>query len=132
MTNQLQVEVLTPQGAQFDEPVDAVVAPLPDGWIGVLPGHTPFQARLLPGVVAVRNSGRQRLIATLGGVLSTDANLVTILTGAARLDADLPRLEEEIGQETERAQAVEHEAEKHFGWVYRALADTLSGRRRRF
>jgi F-type H+-transporting ATPase subunit epsilon len=128
----LQVEVLTPQGVRFDEPVDALVAPLPDGWIGVWPGHAPFQARLLPGVVAVRRGERERFIATLGGVLSTEANLVTILTGAARPDADLARLEEEIGQETARAQAVEHEAEKHFGRVYRALADTLSQHRRRF
>ncbi|HEY1296911.1 MAG TPA: F0F1 ATP synthase subunit epsilon [Chloroflexota bacterium] len=128
---QLRLEVLTPQGTVFDAPVDAVVAPLPDGWIGILPGHTSFQARLLAGVVALRTEGRRRLIATLGGVLSVESDLVSILTGGAMPDAELEGLEEQIGEQAERAQAVENEAEKHFGRVYRALADTLNRRRAR-
>jgi F-type H+-transporting ATPase subunit epsilon len=129
--SQLRIEILTPQGTVLDAPVDSVVAPLPDGWIGILPGHSPFQARLLAGVVALRADDRQRVVATLGGVLSTDSDVVTILTGSARLDADLHELEADIGQRAEQAQAIEHEAEKHFGRVYRALADTLNRRRPR-
>jgi F-type H+-transporting ATPase subunit epsilon len=129
--SQLRIEVLTPQGAVVQAAVDSVVAPLPDGWIGILPGHLPFLSRLLPGVVAFRIDHRQRLVATLGGVLSMDSNVVSILTGAARVDADLRELEADIGERAEQAQAIEQEAEKHFGRVYRALADTLNGHRPR-
>jgi len=128
---QLRIEVLTPQGTVLDAPVDSVVAPLPDGWIGILPGHSSFQSRLLAGVVALRADDRQRVVATLGGVLSTDSDVVSILTGGAKLDADLHELEADIGQRAEQAQAIEQEAEKHFGRVYRALADTLNRRRPR-
>lgn len=129
--NKLRLEVLTPQGTLLDALVDSVVAPLPDGWIGILPGHAPFQARLLAGVVAFRADDGQRVIASLGGVLSTDSGVVSILTGGARLDADLEELEANIGERAEQAQAIEQEAEKHFGRVYRALADTLNRRRSR-
>ena len=129
--SELRIEVLTPQGTVLDSPVDSVVAPLPDGWIGILPGHSPFQSRLLAGVVAFRAADRQRIVATLGGVLSTDSNVVSILTGSARLDADLHELEADIGERAEQSQAIEQEAEKHFGRVYRALADTLNRHGRR-
>ena len=128
---QLRIEVLTPQGTVLDAAVDSVVAPLPDGWIGILPGHSPFQSRLLAGVVAFRAADRQRVVATLGGVLSTDSDLVSILTGGARVDANLRELEADIGERAEQAQAIEQEAEKHFGRVYRSLADTLNRRRSR-
>ena len=128
---QIRLQVLTPQGSVFDGLVDAVVAPLPDGWIGVLPGHTSFEARLLPGGLVLRVSGQRRTIATIGGTLSVDAAEVTVLTGAAALDTDLDTLEQQIGDQAERARAMEQEAEKHFSRVYRALADTLGrgGRR---
>jgi F-type H+-transporting ATPase subunit epsilon len=129
--SKLRIEVFTPQGNVLDVPVDSVVAPLPDGWIGILPGHAPFQSRLLAGVVAFRAEDHRRVVATLGGVLSTDADVVSILTGSARLDADLHELEVDIGERAEQAQAIEQEAEKHFGRVYRALADTLNGHRPR-
>jgi F-type H+-transporting ATPase subunit epsilon len=129
--SQLRIEVLTPQGTILDTLVDSVVAPLPDGWIGILPGHSPFLSRLLAGVVAFRVDERQHVVATLGGVLSTDADVVSILTGGARLDANQQELEADIGERAEQAQAIEQEAEKHFGRVYRALADTLNRRRAR-
>ena len=57
----MRLEVLTPQAVVFEGEVDAVVAPLPDGWIGVLPGHSPFLARLMRGQVLLRNGdGEQR------------------------------------------------------------------------
>ena len=73
----------------------------------------------------------ERVVATLGGVLSTDSDLVSILTGGARVDANLRELEADIGERAEQAQAIEQEAEKHFGRVYRSLADTLNRRRSR-
>ena len=128
---QLRLQVLTPQASVFDEAVDAIVAPLPDGWIGVLPGHARFQARLLPGAVVVTIAGQRRVIATTGGSLGVDNGAVIALTGAAAVNMDLATLEQQIGRQAESARAMEQEAEKHFSRVYRALADTLDRRRGR-
>ena len=129
-TRALQFRVLTPQATLLDESVWTVIAPLPDGWIGILPGHASFQARLMRGHVVFEVSGRRRTLATIGGVISVAADMVTVLTGAAALDQDLAALERDIGEEAAQLQAMEREAEKHFDQVYRALARTFDRRRR--
>jgi F-type H+-transporting ATPase subunit epsilon len=127
----LTLEVLTPETAVFQGEVDAVVAPLPDGWIGILPGHSPFIARLMRGQVAFRTGEQERVIATIGGSIAVKDDLVTLLTGAAGLDTTFDRLETTLGAEAEQIRAMEREAERHFDRVYRTLADTIHPRRRR-
>ena len=122
---QLHLEVLTVQGAVLDQPVEAVVLPLVDGWKGVLPGHAGFEARLLRGEIIFRSQGVERPVATLGGTVVVERDRVTVLTGAALLDRDLAGLEQEISGELEALQALEAEAERHFDRVYRQMAETF-------
>ncbi len=131
MADRLQVEVLTLTGALWRQPVDAVIAPLADGWIGVLPGHAPFLARLMRGQVVLRDGDVEHRLSTIGGSLSVEDDLVTLLTGAAALDTSYRDLEQSLGVESQRIRALEQEAEKHFDRVYRTLADTLRPNRRR-
>jgi F-type H+-transporting ATPase subunit epsilon len=125
----MRVAVLTPMGQALDEDVDELVAPLVDGWIGVRPGHEPFTARLMRGHVVLRTGEHQRIVATIGGVLSVDRDTATLLTGAALPDYDLATLERANEDEVVRIESLEREAERHFGRVYRALARTLDPRR---
>ena len=128
----LRLEVLTPRAVVYEGAVDSVVAPLPDGWIGVLPGHSPFTARLMRGQVLFRREGQEHIVATIGGSIAVISDLVTLLTGAAALDATFADLEESLGSEAEQIRAMEQEAERHFDRVYRTLVDSLrSGSRRR-
>lgn len=129
----MRLEVLTPQSIVFEGEVDAVVAPLPDGWIGVLAHHSPFIARLMPGLVVFRRGDEEHGVATLGGSLTVGGDLIILLTGAAARDVTFADLEQRLGAEAERIRAMEEEAERHFDRVYRTLADTLppGGRRRR-
>jgi F-type H+-transporting ATPase subunit epsilon len=129
--NVFRLTVLTPLATAVDDVVESVTVPLPDGWYGVLPGHAPFQARVLAGTIVVRMAGHDRRLATLGGALTVDGHAVTLLTGAAALDKDMDALEREIGDEVKRLAALEQEAEKHFNQVYRQLARTFHVRRRR-
>lgn len=126
----LRFVVLTPLATVLDGAADWVTVPLPDGWYGVLPGHAPFQARVLAGTIVAGLAGRDRSVATLGGTLTVDDNVVTLLTGAAALDKDADALEREIGDEVKRLAALEREAEKHFNRVYRQLARTFRARGR--
>ncbi|MGE0822370.1 MAG: F0F1 ATP synthase subunit epsilon [Candidatus Binatia bacterium] len=126
----VQLTVLTPQATVFDEPVDAVVMPLADGWLGVLPGHAAFQARVMRGEILFRVAGKERMLATLGGAVAVDGGTVTVLTGVAALDRDLETLEREISEDAQRLAGLEQEAEKHFNRVYRQMARTFNHRRR--
>ncbi len=126
----MRLRVLTLEETVFDDAVDEVVVPLPDGWLGVRPRHAPFQARFLAGDVVMRAGGRERTLATLGGTILVERDDVTILTGVARLDRDLEALEREIGDDLERRRALEQEAEKHFDRLYRQMARAVGGRAR--
>jgi F-type H+-transporting ATPase subunit epsilon len=126
----MRLLVLTPDATIFNGPVEEVVVPLPDGWLGVRPRHAPFQARLLAGDVVLRADGRERTLATLGGTMVVEQDGVTILTGVARLDCDLEALEREIGDDLKRRTALEQEAEKHFDRVYRQMARAVGPRAR--
>jgi F0F1-type ATP synthase epsilon subunit len=124
----LRLRVLTPEATVFDESVAEVVAPLPDGWIGILPGHTAFEARLMPGQIVVRLGGGDRAIATCGGTLSVDRAGATALVGAAAVGRDLSELEREIGEQARELAEIESEAERHFDRIYREVARTLNYR----
>jgi F-type H+-transporting ATPase subunit epsilon len=126
----LRLDILTPQAAVLSQPVEEVVAPIPDGWLGILPGHAPFVARLMPGEVIVRDGGKERLVATIGGILAVSGDLVTVLTGVARLDSNLETLEREISDEARQLAAIETEAEKHFDRVLRQASAAFAGHRR--
>ena len=127
----LRLMLLTPQATVFDGTVDAVIAALADGWKGIFPGHAPFQARLLAGDVLVRIGGKERVGATLGGVLTVEPGAVRILSGVAALDMDLKALERGIDDELRRLTRLEQEAEKHFEQIYRRMARTFNHRGRR-
>ncbi len=119
------LEVRTPQATVLKQDVDQVVAPLPDGWTGIRAGHAPFIARLLPGELGIRSEGRDRSLATRGGVLLVGAAGVTVLTGAAQLDSTLEGLDETIGKEAGQLAALETEAAHHFERIYRQMAHTF-------
>ncbi len=125
----MHVVVQTPVGVILEQEVDEVVAPLADGWIGIRRGHEPFIARLRRGEALLRGGGQERSIATIGGVLRVEPEVITILTGAALADRDLATLEQANAEEIARIESLEQETEKHFSGVYRALARTLDSRR---
>ena len=113
----------------FEGEVEAVVAPLPDGWIGILPSHSPFTARLMRGQVIFRNGEGEHAVATIGGSIAVRDDRVTLLTGAATLAISFAELEASLGAEAEQIRTMEQEAERHFDRVYRSLADTLRSKR---
>ncbi len=83
------------------------------------------------GEVLFRTAGKERVLATLGGILAVDGDTVTILTGVAALDRTMEMLEREISEEAQRLATLEQEAEKHFNRVYRQMARTFNHQRRR-
>jgi len=127
----LVLEVLTPESQLISQAVESVVLPLPDGWLGVLPGHYPFEGRLLAGEVLFTARGATWKLATLGGTVTMNGSTVSILTGVARLDAGMEELRGALDEETSAVAELERETERHFDRVYRSVAHTFrqAGRR---
>ena len=94
----LTVEIVAPDhGVLKDEQVSSLVVPAVEGYMGILPHHAPLMAELRIGEIKVEHPDESiRILATSGGFLMVENNLVTILADTAELaqDIDIQRAEE--------------------------------------
>lgn len=94
MAGNIQLEVVTPEGAVISEAVEIVVAPGTMGEFGVLVGHTPFLTTLKLGTIRYKDAKNQeRWVFVSGGFAEALPDRVTILaeTAERRRDIDLER-----------------------------------------
>lgn len=79
----LHLEVITPERKVYEEDVDMVVAPASEGYVGILPHHTPLFTTLGPGEFKVKRGGVEEVLAVFGGFMDVRADRVVVLTDAA-------------------------------------------------
>ena len=112
MPNQIEFEIVTPEGVSVREAVDELEAPGKEGYFGVLPGHTPFLTQLKAGTVRYRIGKEEHLVSVTWGFAEVLPYKVTLLVSTAERaeDIDLQRAE----TAGERA----HERLEEFGVAY--------------
>ena len=91
----LTLEIVTPDRSLVREEVDEVEIPGSEGYLGVLPGHTPLLATLGVGELWYRKGQEKHYLAIAGGFVEVLPDRVTILAHTAELarDIDLARAE---------------------------------------
>jgi F-type H+-transporting ATPase subunit epsilon len=77
------LEVVTPERAVVREPVDEVQVPGREGYLGVLPGHTPLLTELGIGALSYRKGNQTIYVAIAGGFAEVLAGRVLVLADAA-------------------------------------------------
>lgn len=92
----LTLELVTPERSVAVETVDEVEIPGADGYLGVLPGHTPLLVTLQVGELWYRQGGRKTYLSVAFG-------FAEILPDRVRVLADTAERAEEI--DTGRAEA---------------------------
>jgi len=85
----LLLEIVTPDHALVTDQVDEVVAPAAEGYLGVLPGHTPLLATLAAGELWYRKGSQRSYLAIIGGFLEVLPDKVTILAQTAERAEDI-------------------------------------------
>ncbi len=83
MAETLLFEIVTPERLALSEEVEAVVVPGTLGELGILPGHVPFLSTLQPGVMMVRQNGRETYYAVSGGFIEVHEDHVILLAETA-------------------------------------------------
>ena len=90
MAMTLHVDIVSAEREIYSGAAEMLFAPLETGEIGVLPRHSPLLARLKPGEVRVRSSGREDLYFYVsGGLLEIQPNAVTVLADTALRAKDI-------------------------------------------
>jgi len=89
MADPLQVDVVAPEGSVWEGDAISVVVRTTEGDIGILAGHEPLMAVLVPcGAEVVTPDGHREVIAVEGGFISVFQNHVSLLSDAAQRAQD--------------------------------------------
>ena len=91
----LLLEIVTPDRSLVHEDVDEVQLPGAEGYLGVLPGHTPLLATLAVGELWYRIGEEKYFLAVAAGFGEVLPDRVTVLAQIAELaqDIDIGRAE---------------------------------------
>jgi F-type H+-transporting ATPase subunit epsilon len=87
---QIQLEIVTPEGASLSLPVHDLTAPSVEGEFGVLPGHRPLLAALKTGIVTYRDlEGEDHQVAVGPGFVEVADDHAVLLTDRFIKKADV-------------------------------------------
>ena len=91
----LQLEIVTPDQSLVREEVDEIQLPGAEGYLGVLPGHTPLLATLTVGELWYRIGQEKHFLAIASGFGEVLPDRVTVLAQVAERaeDIDVARAE---------------------------------------
>ncbi|WP_114559343.1 F0F1 ATP synthase subunit epsilon [Desertihabitans aurantiacus] len=86
----LHVEVVAADHSVWSGDVTSITARTTEGDIGILPGHSPVLAVLVPsGVEIVEQGGGRQVVAVDGGFISVAQNRVSILSEYAAMSSEI-------------------------------------------
>ena len=96
--NKINFKIATPERVVYKEDVDAVTLPTRQGEITVLPNHIPLISVLTPGMIRVKNDGKETLMAVSGGFIEVLTTKVVVLADTAERsdEIDVARAEAAI------------------------------------
>lgn len=81
----MKLQIVSRTGAIFDGDVSEVVLPATDGELGILPGHTPLLAILVPGTVRfVTSDGVRHTFETTNGLVTFEEDEIIVVVDAGK------------------------------------------------
>jgi F-type H+-transporting ATPase subunit epsilon len=103
----LTLEIVTPDRALVTEDVDEVELPGTEGYLGVLPGHTPLLTSLQVGMMWYRKGGEKSYLSLAFGFAEVLPDRVRVLARIAERaeEIDVSRAEEHRRKAEEAMQA---------------------------
>jgi F-type H+-transporting ATPase subunit epsilon len=115
----LRVEVVSAGGITWEGEALSVIARTTEGDLGVLPGHEPFLAALVPCAAEILTAaGNREVLALDGGFISVADNRVSVLSQFAKVakEIDLKAAEHELAAAEKRLNAgeLDDETRQHF------------------
>jgi F-type H+-transporting ATPase subunit epsilon len=103
----LELKVVTPAREVLSQPVDEVVLPGTEGYLGVLPGHAPLLTGLDAGVLRWKAGGRTGAVAISAGFAEILREQVSVLAETAERadEIDVERARESMRRAQEALKA---------------------------
>jgi len=130
MIEALELIVLTPDKKVLETSAKSMQVLLPDGWWGILPGHSPMISYIDSGIVHYETEKATRFIALYQGTVEVqrkphEPTRVNILTAAAEEGEDLNAVKAALEQQAERLLKLAKEANREFNQIRLSLEKSL-------
>ena len=116
----LHLTVVTPERKVVETEAEEVQLPGSEGYLGILPGHTPLITLLKTGVLAYRGAGASGSLAVSAGLAEISRDRVSVLADSAESSSEI----DASAAQSDRAKAEEE--------MKTAGVDTLDEIRGRF
>jgi F-type H+-transporting ATPase subunit epsilon len=128
----LQLEVLTPDKSVVNTTAQAMRVLLPDGWWGILPGHTAMMAHIQSGMLYYQRDDVIRYIAIYQGTIEVqqrpqEPTYVRILTAAAEEGDSMEAVQLALSQQAAKLADLAREADMEFNQIKFSLEKSLQG-----
>jgi F-type H+-transporting ATPase subunit epsilon len=128
----VDVSIVTPEKEVWRGEADLVIARSPEGEFGIMRGHIPFLAALVPGLVTVAGGGSRKNYLVPGGFLEASGTMddyhVIVLADEAEDAGDIDAAEAMKRLEEARHKAEEDVEERAEAELRAALARPELGR----
>ncbi len=85
----LNLKIVTPEQIVFEGDADQVSVSTTQGELGILPNHVSLMAKLVPGELKIKKSGKTNFLAIGQGFLQIENNSLTIMTDLAENAEDI-------------------------------------------
>jgi F-type H+-transporting ATPase subunit epsilon len=130
MAKSMHLEILTPDEVIVNTDVDAIRVQLSDGWWGILPGHAPFLAHIIAGIMLYRQKENTRYVALYQGTIQVERrpkepDRVLVLTAAVEEGESLAGLEHALERQRAHLNVIAKEAHIEFTRARMALERAL-------
>lgn len=99
----IQFKIVTPERSVYEAEIESATLPVTDGQVTILSNHRAYIASLRPGEIMIKKAGEEIHLATSGGFVEFNNNVLILL-------ADTAEHAEEI--DTKRAEEARQRAEE--------------------
>lgn len=122
-----QVKIITPEKTFFDGSTEQIIARTAAGDVGILAGHTPYVANLLPSPFKIKVDGGFKTAAVSGGLLKVSPrDGVTVICSAIEWAEDIDIARAKRAKELAEARIEENASRKEFDRAEQSLRRALN------
>lgn len=89
LPSEFRLDVVTPQGLALRSKATSVIAPGTEGYLGVLPGHTPLVSSLRAGKLTFVTAGRRGQFIIGPGYIEITPTSVIVITEEVRAESQV-------------------------------------------
>lgn len=114
--NTFNLKIITPEKMFFDGDVVQIISTTEEGNIGVLAGHSPYVANLVPSSIKIKtdDSTDFRVAAVAGGFIKVSKKEAVVVTSAVEWAEDIDIVRAEAAKKKAELMIKQHESDKEF------------------